>query len=468
MLDLTVPETRWSGVREVMGMSWPIILGSLSYTIMLFVDNVMVARLGTENLAAIGMGGLWSYILGCFILGVVGCVSTFVSQSMGRGAMENCARYAWQGLYVSLLAGILALILWPISGPLFRMMPHPPEVIRLETIYFQVRLPGYIMMAMITALASFFQGIGRPGLPMAVAIIANLANAGMNYLLIYGKFGFPKWGIGGAAAATVLSMAIQTALLMLIFLSKPVHERFASRHAWRFDRIRVRELLRIGAPSGLMFFMDVFNWGIFSSFIVGYFGAVSMASHNAAMSFTHLCFMPAVGLNQGIAAIVGYYIGKKKIDRAFSRTYTAMKIAVIYMFLAGIVFAVFGRQIIQAFFSDDPGVIQLGHTLLILSAAFQAFDAINIIAGGALRGAGDTRWMAAITFILAYFGFLPAAIYLAFPAGLGAIGAWTGATAYIMILAAFLFTRFARGKWQHMRIFSEDVPATDQTATGGH
>lgn len=458
MLDLNLPETRWSGVREVMAMSGPIILGSLSYTIMLFVDNVMVAKLGTENLAAIGSAGLWSYILGCFILGVVGCVSTFVSQSMGRGAMENCARYAWQGIYVSQLAVILALILWPISGPLFRLMPHPTEVIRLETIYFQVRLPGYVMMAMITALASFFQGIGRPGVPMMVAIVANFSNVGMNYLLIYGKFGFPRWGIGGAAAATVLAMVFQVVLLMLIFLSKPLHEKFGTRHAANFDIVRSRELLRIGLPVGAMFFMDVFNWGIFSSFIVGYFGAVSLASHNAAMSFTHLCFMPAIGLNQGIAAIVGFYIGKKRFDRAFSRTYTAMKIAAIYMFLAGVVFAVFGRQLIGIFFSDDQDVIRLGHILLIFSAAFQAFDAINIVAGGALRGAGDTRWMAILTFLLAYLGFLPAAMLLAFPVGLGAIGAWTGATAYIIILAAFLFTRFARGKWQHIRIFSSDCP----------
>lgn len=459
MLDINVPETRWSGVREVMGMSGPIILGSLSYTIMLFVDNVMVARLGTENLAAIGSAGLWSYILGCFLFGMVGCVSTFVSQSMGRGAPTNCARYAWQGMYISLLAVVLGVLLWPLSEPLFRLMPHAPEVIRLEIIYFRVRIPGYVMMAMIIALASFFQGIGRPGIPMLVAIGANLANIGMNYLLIFGNLGFPRWGIGGAAAATVLAMTLQVFLLLAIFLSKPVNARFGSRGAYAFDAVKSRELLRIGFPAGMMIFIDVFNWGIFSSFIVGYFGAVSLASHNAAMSFTHLCFMPALGLNQGISAIVGYYIGKKRIERAFSRTYTAMKIAAGYMVIAGLIFAVFGRQLIGAFFSDDPAVMHLGHILLILSAAFQAFDAINIVAGGALRGAGDTRWMAIATFLLAYGLFLPAALLLAFAAGWGAIGAWTGATAYIVILSGILFTRFARGKWQHIQIFSEDIAA---------
>lgn len=459
MLDPNSPETRWSGAREVMGMSGPIILGSLSYTIMLFIDNVMVARLGTSALAAIGSAGLWSYILGCFIFGAVGCVSTFVSQSLGRGATKNCSVYAWHGIYVAQGAIIVALVLWPVSGAMFRLMPHPPEVIRLEILYFQARLPGYVMMAMVVALASFFQGIGRPSVPMLVAIVANIANVGLNYLLIFGKLGFPRWGIAGAGIATVLAMTMQVIMLFGVFLSKPLDDRFETRRSYGFSLQRARDLVRIGVPSGFMIFMDVFNWGIFSTLVVGYFGAVALASHNAAISFAHLCFMPALGLNQGIAAIVGYYIGKERIDRAYSRTYTAMKIGGIYMFAAGLVFAVFGGYLIDVFFSDDPGVIRLGHILLIFSAAFQAFDAINIVASGALRGAGDTRWMAVATFMLAYFVFLPTSMMLAFMAGWGAIGAWAGATFYIIILSGILFTRFKRGEWQHIRIFAEETEA---------
>jgi len=462
MLDPNAPETRWSGVREVMGMSGPIILGSLSYTIMLFVDNVMVARLGTSALAAMGSAGLWSYILGCFIFGAVGCVSTFVSQSLGRGTLKNCAAYAWHGIYVAQAAIVVALVLWPLSGPIFRLMPHTPEVTRLETLYFQARLPGYVMMAMVAALASFFQGIGRPSVPMLVAIVANIANIGLNYLLIFGKLGFPRWGIAGAGIATVIAMTVQVVMLFGVFLSKPLNDRFETRRSFGFSGERIRELVRIGVPAGFMIFMDVFNWGIFSTLIVGYFGDVALASHNAAISFTHLCFMPALGLNQGIAAIVGYYIGKKCIDRAYSRTYTAMKIAGIYMCATGLVFAVSGGYLIDFFFSDDPGVIRLGHILLLFSAAFQAFDAINIVASGSLRGAGDTRWMAVATFVLAYFVFLPASMLLAFAAGWGAIGAWTGATIYIVILSGILFTRFKRGEWQHIRIFAEDTDASPE------
>lgn len=448
-------EPRWAGVREVMGMSGPIILGSVSYTIMQFVDTIMVAKLGTDTLAAAGSAGVWSYTMGCLIFGVVGCVSTFAAQSLGRGEQHNCARYAWQGIYIAMLAGGVALVLWPLSGVLFRSMGHSPEVTRLELIYFRIRLLSYIPMAWVTALAAFFQAVNKPRVPMRVAILANVLNVELNYVLIFGKLGFPAWGIGGAAAATVIAMFVQAISLQWIFLSKPVNAQFKSRSGFGVDLVRIRELLRIGLPSGLSMFLDVANWGVFTSFMVGGFGAAALAAHNAAIQFMHVAFMPALGLNQGIAAIVGQYIGRGDIARAKARTYTAMRIAITYMVLVGLVFAVFGRTLIHTFFSKEPDVIALGGILLILAAIFQGFDAINIVCFGALRGAGDTRWMLYITFIAAYFVFLPLAAMLAWPLDLGAVGAWIGATVYIIGLSGALFRRFHGERWRAISIFSK-------------
>ncbi len=446
-------ETRWAGMREVMGMSGPIILGSLSYTIMQFVDQVVVSKLGLDALAAMGSAGIWSYVLGCLLFGIVGCVSTFVSQSYGRGETEHCARYAWQGIYLSSVAALIALALWPLSGPLFHAMHHSPEVTRLELTFFRVRLLGYVPMAWSMALASFFQGIGRPGVPMYVAIAANVVNFILNYALVFGHFGFPRMEIAGSATATVLAMGFQVVLLQAVFLSGRVHAQYGSRRVWRFDFVRARELCRIGFFAGLTIFMDVANWAIFTSFIVGHFGAVSLAAHNAAIAFMHLCFMPALGINQGIASIVGMYIGRGDRDTAESRTYTAMRIASVYMFLMGLVFALFGKSLIGICFTDNAEVLALGHRLLILAAVFQAFDAVNIVTLGALRGAGDTRWVFYLTLTFAYAFFLPLALILAFPVGWGAVGAWIGATAYIIGLSGLLLRRFRGGRWREMDIF---------------
>ena len=448
-------EPRWAGLREVMGMSGPIILGSVSYTVMGFVDTMMVSKLGTATLAAAGSAGIWSYTMGCLIFGVVGCVSTFAAQSLGRGEKQHCARYCWQGVYVSLLAGVLAMALWPLSGPLFRTMGHSADVTQLELVYFRIRLWSYIPIAWTTALAAFFQAVNRPRIPMRVAIEANALNIVLNYVLIFGKLGFPALGIAGAAAATVISMAVQVVLLQWIFLSKPLDAEFGTRTTFAPDLVRMAELLRIGLPAGLSLFLDVANWSLFTSHIVGRFGAAALAAHNAAIQFMHVAFMPALGLNQGIAAIVGQHMGRGDIPRAKARTYTATKIAIGYMVLVGVVFALFGQGLIRTCFSTEPDVVALGHVLLVMAAVFQGFDAINIVCFGALRGAGDTRWPLYAVVIGAYLGFLPLALLLAFVAGWGAIGAWIGATVYIIGLSGVVFRRFRGERWRHIRIFSE-------------
>lgn len=289
---------------------------------------------------------------------------------------------------------------------------------------------------------------------MRAAIEANTLNVVLNYVLIFGKLGFPAWGIAGAAAATVISMTVQAALLQWIFLSKPLDAQFGTRRAFAIDFVRIRELLRIGLPAGLTLLIDVANWSIFTSHVVGRFGATALAAHNASIQFMHVAFMPALGLNQGIAAIVGQHMGRGDIPRAKARTYTAMRIAIGYMVLVGLVFGLFGGGLIRTCFSKEPEVVALGHVLLVLAAVFQGFDAINIVCYGALRGAGDTRWMLYATFVAAYCVFLPLAGLLAWRLGLGAIGAWIGAAIYIVGLSGVVFRRFHGERWRHIRIFS--------------
>ncbi len=455
------PEPRWAGLKEVLGMAFPIILGTLSFTVMQFADQVMVARLGSEALAAVGSAGLWSFTLSTFLMGIVGCVGTFVSQSFGRGEKHECASYAWQGVYLAFLTGATILVLWPVSMPLFGVMGHAPRVTEFEVSYFRLLLFGYLPMAWLTALTAFFQAVSRPRIPMITAIICNAVNILLNYLLIFGKFGFPRWEIRGAAVATVISVALQAVMLQGVFLNGAMNEEYGTRRTFRIDLTKMRELFRIGWPAGVSFFIDVFNWGIFTSFLVGRFGTTALAAHVAATNFMHVSFMPAVGLNNAIAPIVGQWIGRDNIPTAKARTYTAMKLAVVYMTLMGLIMAVFGGRLIRLCFSDDPEVIRLGHYLLILAAVFQGFDATNIITMGALRGAGDTRYMAVVVSILAYLLFLPLAWVLGHVLGLAAVGAWIGATVYIILLSLVLFRRFNGERWRHIRIFEKDRQAAD-------
>jgi MATE family multidrug resistance protein len=476
----TVPaeETRWSGLREVSRMAWPIMLGNLSFVIMDFVDKYIVSTLDhgqpePVHLAAIGSAGLWAYVLGIFFVGVAGCVSTFVSQSFGRGEFENCSRYAWQGIYISFATGIAILAMLPLARPFFEQMGHEPEVTDLEVTYFRIRILGFVMVASEVALASFFQAIGRATLPMTSTIAANAVNIVLAYTLVLGHFGLPKMGIAGAATATLLALTFQVLLLLSFFLSANVDAKYGSRRTWRFQAGKAAELFRIGWPAGLSSFLDVAAWGIFTSFIVGGFGAVQLAAHVGAINFMHLCFLPAMGLGMATTPIVGQWLGRGNYEMARKRAITAVKIGIAIMTSIGFVLAVFGPHLMRAF-SDDPEVIKLGSALLILAAIFAGFDAVNIVLMGALRGAGDTRWVTVALFVGAWLVNLPLALLFAHAMKLGALGAWYGATIYVIVLSGAFAWRFHRGEWRHINIFSENtdsakgtVPMAPQPETGG-
>jgi len=444
--------------REVFYMSWPIVLGSLSYTVMEFCDKWMVAQLGTVPLAAVGSAGIWSYTMSTLLLGIVGCTGTFVAQSYGKEIWKDCSRYTWQGIYLAFFSILLAGILFLFSEMLFSWMKHSPEVTQQEITYFRIRLLGYFPMAMGSALASFFPSISKPRVPMYSAIVGNVLNLILNYLLIFGKFGFPRMEIAGASYATVISQWTQTLILFFLFLMPGLHQKFGTRTYYYFDFQRMKELIRIGIPAGLSMFLDICNWSIFTSFIVGRFGDVSLASHNVAISFMHLCFMPAVAVSIGISAIVGQWLGRREVQIAKQRVYVALALCMGYMVSMGFVLAVFGGKLIYHIFSQDPEVVRFGHRLLILAALFQAFDAINIICLGALRGAGDTRWVMWAMVINAYCLFLPLAIIMGFVLGWGALGSWIAATIYIAVLSMTLIYRFLSEKWTQIIIFSEEVP----------
>ena len=447
-------------------MAGPIMLGAVSFAVMDFVDKIFVSSLGIDHLAAVGSGGVWAYTFALFFAGVTGCVSAFVAQSYGKGNLENCARFTWQSIYIAIAGGLLAFALIPLAVPLFSSMRHSAEVTRLETIYFQIRMIGVVFMAWQVAIAGFFQAISRPIIPMAVGVGANLTNVLLDYVLIFGKFGAPALGIAGAAIATVIALALECVVLQYMFMSRSVNETYHSRRNFAFDWAKCRDVLRIGWPSGVSGFLDVFGWSIFTSFIVGGFGTVALAAHTATLNLMHFSFIPVIALSQAATALVGQWIGRDDIPTAKARAYTAVKIGMIIMVSVGLLFALYGRTLMTVF-SDDPEVIKLGAFLLILAAIFAGFDAISIVLIGALRGAGDTRWIMIALTTGAFLVNLPLAWLFAFVFDMKAMGAWIGVTLYVISLSAVILYRFHGEAWRHIRIFSEEhlpVPLPPEAA----
>lgn len=448
---MTFPSSE--GLREILRLAIPIIASMASATIMGFVDTWLIALVGTTEVAAAMPAGIVAYTLTALPLGITQCVSTFAAQALGRGTPAEGAAFTWQGLYLSLAVGLASFLLWPTAPGFFSLFGHEPEVVALEVVYFRVRLWGVGFAVATGALSGFFYGIHRPTLPLIAMIIANAVNIVLCYALLFGRLGLPALGLAGAAAAMVLGFVVQTGLLFTVFLSPSCERTFCTRTTARFSWSRMRQLLYIGWPAGLQTALDVLGWGVLIVLLVGRFGKEQLAASNIAIQYMTISFMPALGLGQALTALVGRYVGEGKLDLAIHRVYEALFLATTYMGLMCVIYTAF-RVPFMAFFNSDPQVIQAGSNILLCAAAFQVFDGMGITFAGALRGAGDTHWIAGVTIILLFCVFAPLSLGSVAFTDLQSLGPWLAGTVNVILLGLALRWRFTRGKWQEINIFA--------------
>lgn len=450
-------DDNWHVLMEVLRLAFPMVLGYASSTIMHFVDAIMVARVGEAEMAAASSAGIVVFTLTALAFGVTSCVSTFASQCLGRGEARNCSAYVWQNAFFSVAVGYLSILAVPLVPGLFAWIGHETDVQACEAAYGSFRLIGMGFMVMGWGFCSYFQGIHRPWVTTSTTIVANLINVGANYVLIFGHFGVPAMGIAGAAIGTVLASGLHCVML-IAFVVHPWHARhYGGWDTCRFDWTKLKQVVRIGWPAGLNFFLDIASWAIFTNFLIGDFGKAALAGNMVAMQYMHLSFMPALGLSHAASALVGRYIGQKDMARAKQRAFMALRIAVVYMLVMGAIFFTC-RYPLARLFNKDTDIVAHATLILIFAAIFQGFDAFGIVSSGALRGAGDTHWTAAATITCCWGIFMPLGLALThFAPSLGPKGPWIAATVYICLLGSTLFWRLLSGRWTKIDIFRTEA-----------
>jgi MATE family multidrug resistance protein len=432
----------------------PMVVTTISFTIMQFVDRFMVSRLGTDALAAILPAGFVSFLPGGFAIGAIASLNTFVSQSLGRGDKEGCSNYFWQAVYMGLVYFLaVVVIMWPTAPWIFRTMGHPKAVVAMEVIYLRIMLYAHILAVINWSSGQFFMGIHRPIITMCASLCGQVVNVAANYVLIFGKFGFPEMGIAGAGWGTFIGIGVAACVNMSLYLSSNINATFKSRRTLNIDFGKMYDLLKVGLPAGFGLMVNVAFWGVILFGLVGKFGTEALAATSAALSYTSLSVMPVVGISTALAAAVGKTIGQGRKDIAIKQTRVCLKIALVYMGLVGICFFVF-RNALMAFWSSDDKVIEAGVKILICAAIYQAFHALRTIYSGSLRGAGDTVWLAIISavgavVILGLGGWLIAEY---FPS-LGALGPWSAATVSIIAVGLANRWRFKSKKWMDIDLF---------------
>ncbi|MEO8353650.1 MAG: MATE family efflux transporter [Chthoniobacteraceae bacterium] len=427
--------------RATWSLALPLMAGQLSQMLMSLVDSAMVGRVGVVPLAAAAFA---HSILGIFALlgiGLLTSVSVQAAQAHGRGRATEAGEVLRSGLILSLLTGTLALaIVWWLSDHL-TAFGQPPSVATEARAYFLIVGGSLTPAFLLLTLKQFSEALSHPVPPMLIMIGSVFLNAILNWFFIYGHGGLPAMGLAGAGWATLLARVIAF-LALLAFVARARRFSHASplNEVFRVSMARVISMLKIGGPSAITLLLEASAFSA-TALMMGWIGTDALAAHQIAFTCAATTFMLPLGISMATTIRVGQAIGAGEVSRVRRIGNTALGMGALIMALCGIAFAFTGHFIAKGFV-DDPAVTALAAKLLLVAALFQVFDGLQVIAAGALRGLEDVNVPMAIG-AAAYWGLaLPAAYFLAFRAGWGPVGIWSGLVGGLGAAALLLVTRF--------------------------
>lgn len=424
----------------MLSLAMPIVVAEVGWMAMGIVDTIMVGHL-PDSAAAIGavsLGTILFYGVGLFGSGLSLGLDTLVSQAFGAGDLEDCHRSLLNALYFSLpVSAVLMAVLWGLV-PALQHSGVNAAVMQETVPYLHALTWSMIPLLFYFALRRYLQSMNVVRPVTLVLISANLVNVAGNWALVYGHWGAPAMGIAGSAWATFFSRVYMAIVLLAVVAD---HDRrqgtglFAI--SWRPDPRRVARLVQLGFPAAAQITLETAVFAV-TAWLIGRLNPASLAGHQIALNTVSLTFMVSLGISSAAAVRVGQALGRRDPPAAWRAGWTALGLSVTFMGGSAIAFLLFSRRI-ASLYSSDPAVLDVGAALVTIAAFFQIFDGIQVVATGALRGAGDTRTAMFCHLIGYWFLGLPLGWALCFGLGWGARGLWIGlSTAIIAIGSALL------------------------------
>jgi len=436
--------------REVVRLALPVAASMGAQSLMGLTDVLFMRWVGPAEQSAVGLGAAMSWTLLALFTGTLSAVSTFVAQEHGAGRPERTGAYVWQALWLVLpFAAPLAL-----AGPglheLLRLSGAPPDVAALSARYIEIRLwsAGFVFLSF--SVVGFYRGLGQMWLPLWITLGQLAANVAFDAWFVFGGGPVPALGLEGVAWATALVSLLGAAGLLAPFLSPSRRRVYGTSRGVAPRARRMLDFARIGVPVGASWALEMVVWSVFTVYAAA-LGRAEGAAHNIVMQVIHVSFLPGIALSVAASTLVGRQLGADRPAAAERYARATLRVCLGYMGGMGLLFLLLRRPLADGFAADET-VAALAARIFLFGAAFQVFDAVGIVCGGALRGAGDTRYPMVVSVALSWLLFLPAIVLFGSVAGWGLEGAWLGATAYLAVLAAFLYARFRGGRWKSIRV----------------
>ena len=456
-----------SRLRKLLVIAVPMVISQASDTLMLFADRLFLSRLGEEYLAASMSGGLMQLMLGFFFIGTIGYVTAVVAQHFGAGNYRKCSEATFQAIVLALISYPIILGLSPLVKIIFSAVGQSAVQVELGYEYFQMLIFGIVFLIMRHALAGFFIGIGRTTVVMAANAAGMLVNIPLNYILIYGKAGFPALGLRGAAIGTISGNFVIFIILLLFYFRGKNRMDFCTNKSFSFRPRIMKTLLRYGAPAGVEMFLNIAAFNLFVQTMHSY-GTKVAAAVTIAFNWDIVAFLPMLGMGHAVTSLVGRYMGAGDPEEAGKTAFTGLKTAWVYSFSILLLILIGAKPLASMFLpgfeNGGSEVGSLAVVLLRLVSVYILADSAQIVFVGALRGAGDTRWVM-ITSVILHWLFAAAAIYLIRFLRVDPVYAWLSFIVFIITLGVTMFLRFRGGKWKSIRMLEPESEMPDIRTT---
>jgi len=422
----------------------PVIIGELAQMALHIIDTAMVGAISYKQLAAASLVINAMNIPFVIGIGMTISVSQMVSLANGRNDDQQVSHYLFNGFILCATTAILISLALVFGKNILLHLGQDPEVVQYALPFMQLMGLSIIPMLLFMTLKQFADGLEYTKTAMLISLLGMPVNIFLNWLFIYGNWGFPRLELNGAGWSTLITRTLMFVVLGLIILKHKTFSRYiaASKTQWKLRKKTIRELLYIGVPSSLQIGMEAGAFAV-SGIIIGTIGAVAQASHQIALSCASFTFMVSMGLAQAGSIRVSNAYGRSDWQKISVIGKSTLIVALLYGTFCAIVFAVFRHQL-PAIFNDNAEVLQMSALLVLLAAIFQISDATQAIGAGLLRGIKDVKYPTIMITIAYWVVGIPVGYLFAFVFNMGASGIWLGLITGLTLASLFLLNRFLK------------------------
>jgi multidrug resistance protein, MATE family len=425
-------------LRPMLRLAFPVVIVQVGMMAMGVVDTIMVGHISAQALAAVALGNLYFFSLAVLAMGTLMVLDPVVAQAVGARDRPAVARALQRGVILAVLLTLPATLLLICAAPVFALARQPAEVVPLAAAYALRSVPGTFPFLLFIVFRQTLQAMGRTVPIVAAIILANIGNAALNWVLIFGHAGFPPMGVVGSAWATSISRALLVAVLW--FAAR--RELAPLLSPWRpetWQRAPLGRMLRLGLPIGAQHLLE---FGAFAlvALMMGWMGTREMAGHQIAINLAALTFMVPLGVGDAASVLVGQAVGRGDAAATRGAARAALISGAAFMSVTAALFLVFPRGL-AGLYSRDYAVLPIAAALIPIAGVFQVFDGLQVVSAGVLRGAGDTRGPMLINLLGYWILGIPLSIYLGFFHGLGPMGLWWGLVLGLGVVATSLLIR---------------------------